>query len=125
MDNAEQKSKIEKAAIMTNWSLLTEWFCIDTEKSEEEILADIMADNHLPTKDPALVKDRCFGGFRCRDYPHRRHVHLNAGAYTYIGSNSPYGSEERLMDWNVLLNENTDAEEGFIGGGPFCDDAPV
>lgn len=121
-----EKEKPLPKVFCLKMALLGEWWCADIASIEEEILKGIAAQCHAPVNDPALIKDRLYGGFRCEN-SERRHIWLNAGAYTYINpeANGPRNLEDRLEDWNMLLNGNTNKDDGFIGGGPFCEDAPI
>jgi hypothetical protein len=101
------------------FGLLGAWICVPIDVDEDEAVefAKSVAALQFPSH---LVRDRLYGGFRC-DHPDKRHVYVASGQYTYLGTNSPLSKEDRLDMWRELLENNPD---DFLGGGPFCDDAP-
>ena len=110
------------------WTLLGEWWCAPLTATEDEVAAAVLAKFQAPGITPALIKDRCYGGFRC-EKPENRHFCFNAGAYTYTGSSQrPLTEEDRAEIWRQLIEPNAkrdgDGDNGFIGGGVFSADAP-
>lgn len=106
------------------WSLLGQWFCVRASTPEEPCLALIVEalGVSVPVRDPALIRDRLYGGFACEDYPDRRHVYMNTGAYTYTRPelNKPLTEDERRATWKDLIEAN-----GEPGNGPFTNAGPA
>lgn len=128
--SAESRKPItaESPIQRVGWSLLLEWWCVPVGASEDDVLDAI--GNEFSWSDGSrvpniLLRDRLYGGFRC-ECAERRHVAFNTGAYTYTNPhlNTPQTVDERLEDWRKLMAENTADENRYIGGGPFCEDAP-
>lgn len=108
--------------VQLNFGLLNEWYCVSKDASEDSVAKSIRlaAPPGIPLD---LVKDRLFGGFKC-DKADRRHVNFECGHYTYTQpeANTPMCVDERHTIWKRLLDPHD--ENNFIGGGPFCADAP-
>ena len=117
MNNPQFDPEIQRAS----WSLLAEWWCVPKDSPPDQLIAVILMHSAIPVSDPALVRDRLYGGFACED-PRKRHVCYYTGQYTYLGDNVPLTPQERQDGWHELLEEN--AEQSRPGDGPFTDDVP-
>lgn len=104
-----------------HWALLAEWWCIPNDAAPARLIELILAHSPTPVNEPALVRDRLYGGFPCPDR-HKRHVCYVTAQYTYLAQNVPLTPEQRQEGWHTLLTYNADAP--FLGDGPFTDDAP-
>lgn len=102
--------------IRTRWGLLGEWWCVAPEATEEDCLTAIMAETISPVSDPALVRDRLYGGFHCQEEPGRRHVYFCTGQYTYLNpeENRPLDEEERRKVWKDLCEANGEPGTGLF-----------
>jgi len=116
-------SKIQRI----QWSLLSEWWCAPVDADPVEIAQLIIKETQPPTLGLIdLVTDRLYGGFGCALSPNCRHIMFNTGAYTYLKPerNTALAPEERAETWRTII-EASKGKGRFIGGGPFCDDAPT
>lgn len=91
------------------------------DSTPDKLINLILAHSPTPENEPALVRDRLYGGFPC-EHPDKRHVCYNTMQYTYLGTNIPLTPQERQEAWQVLLEANADSL--FLGDGPFTADAP-
>lgn len=98
--------------------VLGAWFCFDVRGTEEDAIAYLRENSGCPVSEPALIKDRLYGGFHCGDSPHRRHVYFDLGAYTYLGENSPLDVEDRAARWMEIREANPE----WDGEGLFASD---
>lgn len=108
--------------ILHTQGLLGEWWCVDASLNEQEVI-DAVAEKYGPRQ--PVMADRFYGGFRCGDRD-RCHVYHETGAYSYLSENVPVTDVSRQRTWHNLIEHNRqDGRDGFIGGGPFCSDAPI
>ncbi len=121
---SEQKGLPEGKVVRAGrWGLLGCWYCVPVDLSEDEIVKQLLDGVGAPVTDPALIKDRCYGGFFC-EREDRRHVYFNAGQYTYVNpeNNKPLDRMDRARSWAKLLEQNPGQ---FLGDGPFTADSPA
>ena len=97
-------------------ALLGQWWCARADADEDACLALIAEHAPIPAVRRDLVRDRCFGGFECKQDPKRRHVYLASGHYTYLHpeANGPLDEATRANVWRELIEAN-----GEPGNGPF------
>jgi hypothetical protein len=117
------KIKADDEIVRTSCGLLSEWWCVPVGAEPDEVIDAILKEVILPINgDRSLVVDRLFGGFRCEN-EERRHACLLTGSYCYADdvTNTPLSAAERQERWGKLLEKST-GENGFVGGGPFCED---
>jgi hypothetical protein len=104
-----------------HWNLLGEWWCVPITATAAEVVAAIAKEVSVP----GPIEDRLYGGFPCQD-PTNRHVAFDTGAYFYTSeTNLPLMPEDRQKTWAKLIEMSNSPGNGFIGGGPCCEDAPV
>lgn len=113
--------------VVTQRGLLGGWLCASPEATDADLITSARKLNDLDVPD-ALVLDRLFGGFRCGDYPERRHIYYAIGWYTFLNpsANEPMTPADRAAVWAELMEDegNRTGPGRFIGGGPCCADAP-
>ena len=134
------------------WGLLAEWWCVSIEVNEIELgtylrqhymtdlLANVRESPHIDNDtfkelstittgvfhNTALIIDRLFGGFLCKEHKDHRHILFATGMYTWTDpeSNRPLTDEDRNKIWTTIIDESKDTGP-FIGGGPCCSDVPA
>jgi len=125
----EEITGLEREALVGTWSMLAEWYCVPVDWTPEEeegflINLRLKLGDDFAACPLEYLRQRCYGGFECRDYPHRRHVVFVTGEFSYL--NAAEGiywertPERRRESWCHLRAANLDQS---WGGGPFCEDA--
>lgn len=116
--------KAEKElVVIAKQSIGSVWLCIDADLDENEALGLIVAALNgrdcivsPPISDPALVRDRLYGGWRCSEDPNRRHVYFCGLCYRWgvPEENRPATAEDRRRVWRRLFEANSG--DDWIGG---------
>jgi hypothetical protein len=109
-----------RKAYRINWALLSEWYHVEKDVTEDEIL-DMIMDDFQAEATREQVKQRLFGGFFCAEDPNGVHIMHYTGGYTYLGRNDAYSPEDRLRIWKKALSANL---EPMIEGSLFMEDYP-
>jgi hypothetical protein len=109
-----------RKAYRISWALLSEWYHVEMDATEDEIL-DVIMDDFKAEATREQVKQRLFGGFLCAEDPNGVHIMHYTGGYTYLRCNDDYLPKDRLDIWNKILPENP---EPMIEGSLFMEDYP-
>ncbi len=102
-----------------SWGLFGCWLCVPVNADKNEVIKSAKERGSIDFDD-RLVEQRLYGGFKCT-HENKRHVYIATGQFTYLGTNTDLSPEDRKDQWEELMHHNSDS---YIGGGPFCDDAP-